>query len=91
MKSTGTLWSFAEYHRAFDPAFADDLPYTVALVELDDGPRMYGRLLGDPSTFAVGARVHAVFEPVTEEVTMVRWEIDGAAPVGPNRVGTLNE
>ena len=28
------------YHTAYHPVFAGRLPYTVAVVELDEGPRM---------------------------------------------------
>jgi hypothetical protein len=28
------------YHRAFHPAYATEIPYAVALVELDEGVRM---------------------------------------------------
>ena len=39
-RGLGTVWSCCVYHRAFDPAFSDALPYNVALVELDSGPRL---------------------------------------------------
>ncbi len=32
--------SWVVYHRAYHPAFADRLPYNVAVVELDEGPRV---------------------------------------------------
>ena len=75
IRASGTLWSFAEYHRAFSPAFASDLPYTVGLVELDDGPRMYGTLRGAPGSFTIGDRVRAEFEDKTDDVTLVAWRI----------------
>lgn len=37
---TGRLVSWVVYHRAYHPAFADRVPYNVALVELDEGPRL---------------------------------------------------
>ncbi|MEF2978073.1 Zn-ribbon domain-containing OB-fold protein [Subtercola sp. YIM 133946] len=72
---TGTLWSTAEYHRAFSPAFADDLPYTVGLIQLNDGPRMYGTLRGEVGSFQLGQRVRAVFFDATPEVTLLQWEM----------------
>jgi hypothetical protein len=71
----GTLYSYAEYHRALDPAFKDDIPYTVGLIILDDGPKMYGLMRSDVDTKDVGRKVDAVFEPVTDQVTFVRWEL----------------
>lgn len=75
LSPTGTLYSYAEYHRALDPAFADDIPYTVGLVELDDGPRVYGMMRGTLATADIGEKVQAVFDPATPEVTFVRWEV----------------
>ncbi len=75
---TGKLWSYAVYHRAMNPRFKDQIPYTVALVELDDGPRMYGRLVGDAKDFQMGAPVRAVFQEIDAGVTFVGWEIKKA-------------
>ena len=40
-----TLISWVVYHMAYHPAFAKRLPYTVAVVELDEGPRMMSNIL----------------------------------------------
>lgn len=71
----GTLYSYAEYHRALDPAFKADIPYTVGLIELDDGMRMYGLMRAPLLTDDIGKAVRGVFDPVTDEVTFVRWEL----------------
>jgi uncharacterized OB-fold protein len=76
LAGTGTIWSFAVYHRAMNPAFKGAVPYTVAMVELDEGLRMVGMLADaarDGSDVGIGQRVRASFEPVTDEVTLVRW------------------
>jgi uncharacterized protein len=77
---TGTLWSYAVYHRAMNPRFKNEIPYTVALVELDDGPRMYGRLVGNTAKVEVGAPVRAVLQEIEPGVTVVNWEIAKDAP-----------
>lgn len=55
----GTVYSWIVVHRAFDPAFAGDVPYTLASIDLDEGGRLVGRLEGRPATF--GMRVRAAF------------------------------
>lgn len=55
---TGTVYSFINVHRAFDAAFADDVPYAVATIDLDGGGRMVGRVTGATS---IGARVSPAF------------------------------
>ena len=76
ISQTGTLWSYAVYHRAMAPRFANDIPYTVALVELDDGPRMYGRLVANGKNIEPGVAVRAVFQEIGPGVTVVNWEIE---------------
>jgi uncharacterized OB-fold protein len=74
LRPTGRLYSFTTYYRAFDSRFADDIPYSVGQVELDDGPRMIGLLRGPPETLLVDSPVRAVFHRITPEVTLVQWE-----------------
>jgi uncharacterized OB-fold protein len=52
------------YHRAFHPSYAADVPYNLVLVQLAEGPRMYGNVVGeDRDEVTVGDLVDAVFEP----------------------------
>jgi len=78
--AAGTLWSYAVYHLALDPAFADEIPYAVGLVELDGvGRNMYGIMTGDGSALKIGARVRGIFVPATDQVTFLRWQLDDAS------------
>jgi uncharacterized OB-fold protein len=75
----GTVATFGIFHRLYFPAFERDLPYNVALVRLDEGPRMYTNLVGIRNEdIAIGMRVRARFEAVTDEVTLVKFEPDPA-------------
>jgi uncharacterized OB-fold protein len=72
---TGVVWSYAVYHRAFHPSFRDDVPYVVVAVELDDGPMLIARSAdGHGHRPAIGSRVVGAFDPVTPEVTLLRWK-----------------
>ena len=58
-----TVHSWTVAHHAFLPAFKADLPYTLVIVDLKEGPRTMGRL--DPSAQArlrIGLSVHVSFE-----------------------------
>lgn len=48
---SGRLYSWVTVHLALTPELADDVPYTVATVELDEGPRVLARLedIAEPS------------------------------------------
>ena len=62
-KGTGNVHSFSVIRRASDPAFADRVPYVIALIELDEGPRMMANVLGDDAlSTKIGDRVRVTFE-----------------------------
>ena len=51
-------------HRAPSAAFKADVPYAIALVDLDEGFRMLANVVGTaPETVRIGDRVRLVFEP----------------------------
>jgi uncharacterized OB-fold protein len=74
VRPTGTIWSFVVYHRAFSASLKDEVPYTVAMVPLDEGPYLVGRLIDREKPPQVGDRVNAEFLDV-EGVPTVRWRI----------------
>lgn len=70
----GQVASTIVFHQVYDPAFAGDIPYNVALVRLDEGPQMFSNVVGmPPSDVAVGDRVEIVFDDVTPQVTLPRF------------------
>ena len=50
-----TLVSWVVYHTAFNEAFKDKLPYTCAVVQLAEGPRMISNIVHgvDPQTLKI--------------------------------------
>lgn len=59
----GTVHSWTVAHHAFHPAFRADLPYTLVIVDLEEGPRTMGRL--DPSAqgrLCIGLPVRVSFK-----------------------------
>ena len=75
----GEVYSFIVVHQRYHPAFAERLPYAVANVRLDAGPRVLAAMLfDDPSAVRIGARVRPRIEPVTEERAALFFVLDGA-------------
>jgi len=57
---TGSIYSYIVVHHPGVPAFAHLVPYVIALVEFDEGPRLPGILLGERGPgVAIGQRVRA--------------------------------
>ena len=70
----GTIYSFIVVHQRYDPSFADDLPYNVAVVELGEGPRLVTNVVGiDNKDLRVGMPVTITYEDITEEFTLPKF------------------
>jgi uncharacterized OB-fold protein len=62
-RGEGRIHTVTVVYRAPSPAFRADVPYAIALVDLDEGFRMMANVLGsDPESLAIGDRVRVVFE-----------------------------
>ena len=60
LEGRGTVYSWIVVHRAFNPAFASEVPYTVATVELAPGCRTVARIHAS-GPLAAGDVVDAVY------------------------------
>jgi uncharacterized OB-fold protein len=43
----GTIYTWTTTYYAFAKEYSESLPYTVVTVSLDEGPRIYGRLVDE--------------------------------------------
>jgi uncharacterized OB-fold protein len=71
----GRVLSWVVTHHVTHPAFVRQLPYPLLLVELAEQPGlvMYGNLRPADAPITSGMPVRAVFEDLTDEVTLVQW------------------
>lgn len=60
----GRVVSWVVYHTAYHESLKDRIPYNVALVELDEGPRLLTNIVGvkGGDGIAAGARVRLAIE-----------------------------
>ena len=70
----GTVSTFVVFHQRYFPSFADDIPYNVVQVQLDEGPRLTANLVDVPNAdIEIGMRVEVVFDDVTPDVSLPRF------------------
>ncbi len=70
----GVIYSYTVAHRAFHPAWKDDVPYVLATIELEEGVRMMTDLIGiDPNTVEIGQKVEVYFEELPGRGMMPRF------------------
>lgn len=64
----GRVFSWTVTHQAFYPAFAGDIPYITAVVELDEGVRMATRLFEcAPDAVVLDMPVELVFQDIGDD------------------------
>ncbi len=78
LSGRGRVSSWVVFHQAYFPSFADELPYNVAEVELDEGPRLLTNLVDvAEDEIRIGLPVEIVYDTVVEGVTLAKFR-----PVG---------
>ncbi len=68
----GTLYSYVINHRA-PPGSGFEPPYSIAVVELEEGPRLMTNIVGTPQTpeaLRLDMPVQVVFEDFGDEITL---------------------
>lgn len=73
----GVLHTFSIVHRAPHPAFKGDVPYVVALVEVEGGARIPTNLIGveaTPEIIKIGMPVEVVFDQLTEDIFLPKFQ-----------------
>lgn len=74
LSGRGSVWSHCTFHRKYFPEFEADLPYGVALVQLEEGPKLITNLVGvKHDEVRIGMPVEVFFDDVTPEVTLVKF------------------
>ena len=70
----GTVYTWTVFHMVYHPAFANEVPYAVVAVELEEGPRMITSLVEcKPENIELGMWVEVVFDDVTEAITLPKF------------------
>ena len=63
----GSVYTYTVAHRPPHPVFMDQCPLVIAVVELEEGPRLMTNIVGcDPEAVKVGMAVQVDFEPIDD-------------------------
>ena len=70
----GTVHTFTVIRQNYSKPFRDLLPYVVAMIELDEGPKLMGNVVGCPiDEVTVGMPVEVFFEAAGDDVALPFW------------------
>lgn len=73
----GKLYSFQIAHRSLNRAFKVELPCVMAMIELEEGPRMLSNLINiepDPNVVKCDMPVEVVFEKQNDDITLALFQ-----------------
>ncbi|MGH2850214.1 MAG: Zn-ribbon domain-containing OB-fold protein [Solirubrobacteraceae bacterium] len=73
----GRVWSWIVMHQRYLEAFADELPYVVLLVELDEGPWMISALDGDQRRLRIDAPLEVTFSRIDHDRAIPKFRVSG--------------
>lgn len=75
MSGKGEVYTFIIVRVAPRPDWQEYVPYVLAVVKLDEGPRVETNIVGiKPEDVKIGMKVEVVFEDVTEKVTLPKFK-----------------
>jgi len=70
----GMIYSYTIIHQNKSPEFIADVPYNVAIVQLEEGPRMMSNIVDiDPADLRVDLPVTVVFDPINDSISLPRF------------------
>lgn len=76
LSGQGTIFSYVVFRKAYHPAYQDEIPYVVAIIQLDEGPRMESNIIDtDVNEIKIGMPVKLFFEDVTDEISLPKFKI----------------
>jgi uncharacterized OB-fold protein len=71
----GVIYSYTIIYQNKAPEFVNDTPYNVAVVQLEEGPRMMSNIVDiDPANLRVDLPVMVVFDAVSENISLPRFK-----------------
>lgn len=72
----GKVFTWTVVTLPMHPAFTDEVPYAVCLIELDEGPRIVSRIVDvPPQNIRKDMPVEVFFDAVTPDVTLPKFRL----------------
>jgi len=69
------LVSYTIVRRPVSAAYKPEIPYVVALVQLEEGPTMMSNIVNcDPDQVQIGLAVEVIFEDWSDEISMPKFQ-----------------
>ena len=75
LSGKGKVYSFSIYHQIYHESFSNDIPYAVAIINLDEGPGFISNITGCKlEDIKIDMPVEVYFEDVTDEFALPKFK-----------------
>ena len=75
LSGRGKVYSFTVFHHIYNKTFTSDIPYNVASVELEEGPRIMSNIIGCKlDDIKIDMPVEVYFEDITDEFALPKFK-----------------
>ena len=75
MSGKAELHTWVNFYQGFQPEWAKESPYNVALVKLEEGPIFLSNVVADDDDLAVGVALELTWEDATDEVSIPKFKL----------------
>lgn len=74
LSGKGNVYSYVVYHLAYHPSYNEDIPYTVAIIQLKEGPRMESNITDcKAEDIRIDMPVEVYFDDVTDDISLPKF------------------
>jgi hypothetical protein len=75
LSGKGEVYSFVVVRRQYHPAFASDIPYTVAIILTEEGIHLLSNVVGvKPDAIRIGMPVEVVFDDIVPDFSLPKFK-----------------
>lgn len=75
LSGQGKIYSFVIYRMSYHPSYDDNIPYTVGIIKLAEGPRMETNITNcKVEDIRIDMPVEVYFDDVTDEVSLPKFK-----------------
>jgi len=75
LSGKGTVYSFTNVNYVYHKAFASEIPYVIAVIALEEGPRILSNIIKwKKEDLKIGMPVEVEFEDVTDQFALPKFK-----------------
>ena len=75
LSGKGKVYSYIIFRQVYHESYKDDIPYVVAIIQLDEGPRMESNIIGcKTEDIKIDMQVEVYFDDVTDKISLPKFK-----------------